>query len=247
MKQKLLLIIIIANSFNECIVYSQSTDSIRKSFYSSANKYPIEFSDKLTLNIKKTMKSDTSFRCEASYYLAEIYRSKNRINKAINFYKDCLECNFSDSATIYSLMAQTFVNVNDYEGSLKYYLNALDIRPNSGQLNYNYAHALSKTENFNLSIFYYNKALENGYREDWVYRGLYQSKNLNNESDLEIKKSCLNSIREYGDNVMSYYYLVKIDFENDVFNSETAKFYEKLKIMDEERQLIKDFDLDKFK
>lgn len=229
--------------FLQRIGFSQDLDSLRDLYFEIETGNDTLSNGKETLislykkHIKKVERIEKG---EVYYYIANLYRLQHNDSKAAKYYKRSLSLNFSDSATIYSLIALTYNNNEKYSKSILYYKKSLLLDSLSGMTSYNLANAYTKAKQYDLSVKYFKKAIALNYREEWVYFGLYSAVTQENRENL--KSLCYSNINQFGDNVVSRYFLVKYDLSLGIKNEETIGNFQRLKELDLNLEYYQEFE-----
>ncbi len=227
-KEKLIVIALVAiYSVKYC--KAQNLESIREGFFNSSIEMEKNYSNALIESVYQAFSKDSNNRFigEGSYYLGEIYRSRNDLDSSLFYYEKSLSFGYSDSSTLFSLMGLAYLNAGKEDEAIEYYRIAYETNPKNGRINYNLGNLLVKQNKCSEAIDFFISALAFSYREEWVYMKLYTCFFEINGSD-ETNALCLKNIEEYGDDPVSLFFLVKIAYDNHSESEETSIYYNRL-------------------
>tara|TARA_R110002072_G_scaffold303044_1_gene492067 strand:- start:11310 stop:12068 length:759 start_codon:yes stop_codon:yes gene_type:complete len=230
--------------FIQTVIFAQSSmDELRRGYYESAMKQPPIYSDAILSGLSGMLNDSLAlnYRGELSYYIAEIYNNRSLHVKEIKYFKNALLYAYSDSSFLYSRIGLSYFLMKKFDNAISNYNKAIELQSKNGNLYFNIGHSYRENQQLAKAIYNFNLALRNGYREEWVYDKLYKSLI---ESDVDvgkIKEICENNLSKYGPNLVTLYYLVKLQCEA-VITDECREYFNKLKELDKDYIYVSEFD-----
>jgi|GEM_PF-6984716 len=230
--------------FIQTVIFAQSSmDELRRDYYESTMKQPPTYSDTILSRLTEMLNDSLTlnYRGELSYYIAEIYNNRRLHVKAIKYFNNSLLYAYSDSSFLYSRIGLSYFLMKKFDNAISNYNKAIELQSKNGNLYFNIGQAYRGSQQLAKAIYNFNLALRNGYREEWVYDKLYKSLIESDVDVEEIKEICENNLSKYGTNLVTLYYLVKLQCEA-LITDECQEYFNKLKELDKDYIYVSEFD-----